>query len=449
MGPVMHPLGADVSHVPHNTVCSPGLHPKNNHTMNSNDYAALVAMDWGDKEHAIAQQPRGGRLEQQQLPATAEALHGWLEELGTRCDHQPVALAIEAGRSAVMHALAGYPWLTVFPVHPATSERFRTAFTPSGAKDDQPDALVLLTILQQHRELLRPLQLDTAATRELAALTEIRRGAVDRRTTFACELQSTLKTMYPQALQLCGDDLWTPLALDFLTRWPELAQLQRAKPETLRTFYLTHNSRRPGVIAARLELIVRARALTTDRAVLAPAILQIQLLVAVLRPLQAQIEQLEERIAACYAAHPEAALFANLPGAGPTLAPRLLAAFGTDRSRYPTAASLQKYGGVAPVRVKSGRQVWTHWRWNAPKFLRQTFVEWAGQTIPKCAWAKAYYRQQQQAGKRHQTILRSLAFKWLRILWRCWHDRVPYDETRYLAALRRQHSPLAARLAAA
>src|SRR6188768_516906 len=165
MGPVMHPLGADVSHVPHDTVCSPGLHPKNNHTMNSDDYTALVAMDWGDQEHAIALQVRGGSKEELKLVATAEALHGWLEQLGERCGQQPVALAIEAGRNAVMHALAGYPWLTVFPVHPATSERFRTAFTPSGAKDDQPDAQVLLTILQQHRELLRPLVLDTAATR--------------------------------------------------------------------------------------------------------------------------------------------------------------------------------------------------------------------------------------------------------------------------------------------
>lgn len=417
--------------------------------MNSNDYAALVAMDWGDNEHAIALQLRGGLTEQLPLPATAEALHGWLEKLGARCGHQPVALAIEAGRNAVLHALAGYAWLTIYPVHPATTERFRTAFTPSGAKDDQPDALVLLTILRQHRGQLRALQLDTAATRELAALVEIRRGAVDRRTTFACELQSTLKTMYPQALELCGDDLWTPLALDFLTRWPELAQLQRARPETVRAFYTEHNSRRATVIATRLELIARARALTSDRAVLEPAILQIQLLVAVLRPLQAQIERIEERIAACYATHPEAALFATLPGAGPTLAPRLIAAFGTDRSKYPTAASIQKYGGVAPVRVKSGRQVWTHWRWNAPKFLRQTFVEWAGQTVPKCAWAKAYYRQQQAAGKRHQTILRSLAFKWLRILWRCWYDRVPYDEARYLRSLTQRHSPLAAKLTAA
>jgi transposase len=416
--------------------------------MNPTDYAALVALDWGDTEHAFALQAEA-TLETGTIPASPASLHGWLEQLGQRFGHRPVALAIEAGRNAVLHALVAYPWLTIYPVHPATSQRFRKAFTPSGSKADLPDAQVLLTILTQHRDQLRPLVLDTPATRELAALTEIRRGAVDHRTNLSNELRSTLKTCFPQALELCGDDLWTGLALDFLTRWPELTALQKVKPATLRSFYTAHQSRRPGVIAERLALIAAARPLTTDRAVLAPAILQIQLLVAVLRPLQAHIDQLEARIAGCFAAHPEAALFAALPGAGPTLAPRLLVAFGTDRARYPAATSLQKYAGVAPVKEQSGRQLWVHWRWNAPKFLRQTFVEWAGQTIPKCAWAKAYYLQQKRAGKHHQTILRSLAFKWIRILWRCWQDRVPYDETRYHAALHRKNSPLAAALVAA
>ena len=443
MGLVMHPQVPTFTHVPHDTVCSPGLHLKNADTMNTSDYAALVAIDWGDTEHVFALHTAETELETGTIPASAECLHGWLEQLGRRFRHRLVALALEAGRSAVVHALVQYPWLVLYPVHPATSERFRKAFAPSGAKDDLPDAQVLLQILAQHRDQLRPLVLDTAQTRELAALTEVRRGAVDRRTQLACELRSTLKTCYPQALELCGDDLWTALALDFLTRWPELAALQTAKPATLRAFYRAHRSVRPAVIAQRLALIDQARALTADRAVLDPAILQIQLLAAVLRPLQTHIEQIEARIAACFAAHPEAPLFAALPGAGPTLAPRLLVAFGTDRARYPDATNLQKYAGVAPVKEKSGRQLWVHWRWNAPKFLRQTFVEWAGQTIPQCAWAKAYYLQQKHAGKHHQTILRGLAFKWIRILWRCWHDRVPYDESRYLAALSQRHSPLA------
>lgn len=417
-------------------------------TTNSQVYAALVALDWGDQEHAFAL-TIGDSSERGTISADPESVHRWVGQLGERCGQRPVALAIEAGRNAVVHALVAYPWLTVFPIHPATSERFRTAFTPSGAKSDLPDAEVLLDIVTQHRPQLRPLVLDTPETRALAALTEVRRSAVDHRTQLSNELRSTLKLYFPQALELCGVDLWTPLALDLLERWPELAALRRAKPATLQAFYTAHNSRRQGVIADRIALIQQASPLTTDRAVIAPAIVQVQLLVAVLRPLQTHILEVDRQIAAAFAAHPEANLFAELPGAGPALAPRLLVALGTDRTRYPDAPSLQKYAGIAPVTERSGRQCWVHWRWNAPKFLRQTFVEWAGQTIPKCTWAKAYYLQQKRAGKHHQTILRGLAFKWIRILWRCWQSRTPYDESRYIQSLIRQNSPLTTYLLAA
>ena len=124
------------------------------------------------------------------------------------------------------------------------------------------------------------------------------------------------------------------------------------------------------------------------------------------------------------------------------LAPRLLVAFGTDRSRYPSAEALQRYSGVAPVKEKSGGRVWVHWRWNAPRFLRQTLIEWAGQTVLYCDWARAYYEQQKKRGKRHWSILRALAFLWLRILWKCWQSRTPYHEATYLAALRRRGSKL-------
>ena len=104
--------------------------------MNNDDYAALVALDWGDKTHAFARQMTGAeRIETGTIEATPEALHAWLEQLRDGCGGRPVALAVEAGRNALLHALLEHPWLTVYPVHPATSARFRKAFTPSGAKD--------------------------------------------------------------------------------------------------------------------------------------------------------------------------------------------------------------------------------------------------------------------------------------------------------------------------
>jgi transposase len=411
--------------------------------MKNENYQAFVALDWGDKTHAFARQVAGADgIEQGSIEATPEALHAWLEQLGKTHEGKPVALAVEAGRNSLLHALLEYPWLTIYPVHPATSARFRTAFTPSGAKDDGPDAVVILTLLRMHRAQLQPLVMDTVATRELAALVAARRGAVDQRTCTTNQLSSVLKGYFPQALLLSGGDLTKPMALAFLRRFPELAAVQKARPATLSAFYREHNARSAERIAERLALAARAKPLIKDRAVIEPALLEVALLVDLLAVHARHIAVLEARIAEAFAAHPRAELFAALPGAGPALAPRLLVAFGDLPARYPSAASLQKYSGVAPVREKSGQKSWTHWRWAAPKFMRQSFVEWAGQTVVLCDWARAYYHQQRRAGKAHHAILRALAFKWIRILWRCWKDNKPYDEQMYLASLRRRGSSL-------
>ena len=110
--------------------------------------------------------------------------------------------------------------------------------------------------------------------------------------------------------------------------------------------------------------------------------------------------------------------------------------------RFNNAAEVQKYGGVAPVTQRSGQSTWTHWRWQCPTFLRQTFVEWSAQTVNKSYWAGLYYHQQRAKGSSHQAAVRALAFKWIRILYRCWKTKTPYDETRYLKALQERGSPL-------
>jgi transposase len=410
-------------------------------------YAALIGLDWGDAQHALSVRLADATVRRCTVAHTAEAMHGWLEQLGRELRHAPVAVAVEAAHGALVQALLEHAWITLYPIHPRTAARFREAFTPSGAKDDGPDADILLELLWRHRDRLTPLQRDNAATRRLDQLCRARRSAVDLRVELTNRLTSLLKEYYPQALDWLGE-LHAPLALDWLTRWPTLAATQAARPATVKSFLFRHNVRRPASVEARLAAIQQARALTTDAVVIEVHVLQVNLLVGQLRALRGDLETLETAISAAFAAHPDAALFRELPGAGAVLAPRLLCAFGTDRARFPDADSFQRYVGVAPVREKSGERAWTHWRWTAPKFLRQSLVEWAGQTVVYCDWAKAYYRQQRRRGRRHQAVLRSLAFKWVRVLWRCWHDQAPYREETYLQSLRRKHVPLLDELAA-
>jgi transposase len=406
-------------------------------------FAALIGLDWGDAEHALAlQDVASGKTETSTLAHSPETVLAWLQSLEKRFGSRPVALALETSKGPLIHMFLNVPWLTVFPIHPATSTRIRKAFAPSGAKDDIPDAQVLLQLLVHYRDKLRPLLSEDVPTRRLAGLCEIRRKSVDQRTGLTNELRSVLKAYFPQALDLVGERLDSPMALDLLQRWPDLISLKSARPATLKAFYHRHNVRRPEAIQERLELIRQAQALTTDEVIVAVAVRQVQRLIQQVQVLQEHIAEDEKLIQEAFRQHPEAALFRDLPGAGKTLAPRLLVAFGTDRSRYESASQLQRYCGVAPVKEKSCGRIWVHWRWNAPWFLRQTFIEWAGQTVLYSAWAKAYYEQQKSRGKRHWAILRSLAFIWIRILWKCWHTRTPYNENTYLEALRKRHSTL-------
>jgi len=406
-------------------------------------FAALIGLDWGDAEHALAlQDVASGKTETSTLAHSPETVLAWLQSLEKRFGSRPVALALETSKGPLIHLFLNVPWLTVFPIHPATSTRIRKAFAPSGAKDDIPDAQVLLQLLVHYRDKLRPLLSEDVPTRRLAGLCEIRRKSVDQRTGLTNELRSVLKAYFPQALDLVGERLDSPMALALLQRWPDLISLKSARPATLKAFYHRHNVRRPEAIQERLELIRQAQALTTDEVIVAVAVRQVQRLMQQVQVLQEHIAEDEKLIQEAFRQHPEAALFRDLPGAGKTLAPRLLVAFGTDRSRYESASQLQRYCGVAPVKEKSCGRIWVHWRWNAPWFLRQTFIEWAGQTVLYSAWAKAYYEQQKSRGKRHWAILRSLAFIWIRILWKCWHTRTPYNENTYLEALRKRHSTL-------
>ena len=117
-------------------------------------------------------------------------------------------------------------------------------------------------------------------------------------------------------------------------------------------------------------------------------------------------------------------------------------AIGENRSRFNSASEIQMYAGIAPVTVRSGQKSWIHWRYQCSKFTRQSFIEWAAKSIRRSYWAEIYYQQQREKGNTHQAAVRSLAFKWVRIVYRCWKTKEPYNEAKYLKALSDRNSPL-------
>ena len=410
------------------------------------DFAAFVALDWADEKHAFRLQVVGqSKIETGTLEQKPEVLGPWLAQLRERFGGRPIAVGLEQSRGALIHAWMAYDFLVLYPIHPTTVAKYREAFKSSGAKNDPLDAGQILEILTKHQDRLHRLNPDTVETRLLGRLVEDRRKAVALRTTHIQALGANLKEYYPQALELTNDNLKSRLACDLLMKWPTLADFQQAKPSTLKRFYYGHHVRSPEVIERVLALADKSQALTTDPALVESGRRLTQMYARLIQALNPAIEDYEQRIQRVFDAHPEAQLFRNLPGAGPALAPRLLAFFGTDRSRYATALNVQSFTGIAPVTKSSGKSKVVYARAACPKFDRQTFHEFSRLSVTKCQWARNYVQYYTDQGKKYHTIIRALAYKWIRILFKCWQERTPYNEDKYMQTLKIRGSIFATR----
>jgi transposase len=416
---------------------------KENIDQTEDQYAAYIGIDWADQKHVFSLQAAGSsKREDGILEQKPETIGAWVAKLQERFQGQTIAIALEQSRGALIHALLSYDFIVLYPLHPVTVAHFRKAFKFSGAKSDPLDTRQILEILTKHRELLRPLNPDTEETRLLGRLVEDRRKMVNLRTSHIEALGAGLKEYFPQALEVLGD-LSTRLACDFIKKWPTFESFQHAKPSTLKKFFYGHNLRSPKAMERVLEVAKKGQALTTDAAIVESGSRLAQTYAQLISELNPIIEAYEERIQSLFNAHPEAYLFNKLPGAGPAMAPRLLAFFGTDRSRFQSAENVQSFCGVAPTTESSGKSRSVYMRQACPKFDRQTFHEFARLSVKTCQWAANYVQYYTDKGKKYQTIIRSLAFKWIRILFRCWKSKTPYNEEQYLASLSKRGSVFA------
>jgi transposase len=404
------------------------------------NYAAFIGLDWGSEKHSIALQAAGSKeIERYELKQNPEDLHSWLSRLRDKFCGRPVAVAIEQTKGAVIHALMSYDFVHVFRINPKSMADYRKAFSPGGAKDDPADAEYLLEWVTLHRDRIKPWVPDDPQTRALQRLVEFRREVVNHRVALTNQLIQLLKDYFPQALDWAGE-IDKVMACDFLSKWPTLEKVKKAKPGTIRTFYRQHGSRSHELIEARLQAICTAQALTQDVTVIETSVSVVQSILRVLRPTMESIDRIDKEIKTRFDAHPDMAIFNGFPGAGAALAPRLLAAMGSDRSRFESASEVQQYSGIAPVTDRSGKHMWIHRRFACPKFVRQTFHEFAGQSIKWSSWARGYYDMQRDKGKGHHAAVRALAYKWIRIIYRCWKDRVLYNEEIHLNSLRTKGS---------
>lgn len=410
-------------------------------------YQLFVGVDRSDAIlDTSSMPPGGGRRRAGNVSTKPEALLRWAQALRADAPGGRVAVCIEQPCANIASFLGQFDYIDLYLVNPILIKNYRDSFHTARPKDDKKDAACIARFLYERHAGLEPWRPASAELRGLRAYLEHRRHLVDGVTETTNRLTAALKLYYPQALELAGDKLGAPLACRFLTRFPDLDALRAATKAELRAFYYANACRRLQVVEKRVGTVAGAVPITTDDGIITPQRELALFLVSQLDLLRPQIARYDALVAGIMAGHEDAAIFEALPGAGPNLAARLLSTFGDDRSRFPTPESAQRLAGIAPITKQSGKKLYVHRRFTkrtCPHFEHQTFIEWTGQTIMRSAWARAYYDRQRDKGSGHWAAIRSLAYKWIRILHRCWTDRAPYDEAKYIAALQRAGSPVA------
>lgn len=404
--------------------------------------SVIIGLDWADRTHVCSLCQRDGtRRETIAVGAAPELFGAWLEKVEQQYPAGEIVVAVERADGAAVAMMRERPRWVVVAVNPVVLHRFRQAFAPSGAKGDAGDAALLGEIVLTHPEKFAALPAVDARQEQLAVLVRQRRHWVDTRTGLVEQLGAVLKRYYPQALELAGENLCSPMGLEFLRSWPDLPAAQRVAWAEVEKFYRGHNSGRPAVLARRRELLAKARNVSVAEHYVGPCRLQMLAMVRQIEALNASVVEFDQAIASLYAEAPGREIIDSLPGAGAVLAPRLWVAC-QQAGEKPTGMDLALRSGIAPVQKQSSGSKTVAFRRARPRFLHQTWLEFAAHSAPRCAWAGTYCSARKHKGHGKAAIHRALAFKWTRIVARLWRDRVPYDENHYL-----QHR--ATRLAAA
>lgn len=393
----------------------------------------FAGLDWASRDHAVCVVDTSGAV-REHFEVTHDSVG--LRELVARlrrCALEPAQLpvAIERPSGLVVDALidAGF---TVVPIHPNVVKATRPRYRSHGAKSDASDAYLLADLLRGAR--FRALQPQSDALRALRALVRGRDDLITTRVRLANQLRSLLESFWPGAAAVF-DDIDSPIALAFVQRYPTPVSAARCGEKRLAAFLAQHHysGRRSAA-----ELLERLRTAPVGHAEELEAHAKGTLahtLALTLSSLVEQVKQITARIQHAVSELPDGQIIMSLPRSGRVCAAQILAELGDVRERFPNDAQLAAEAGAAPLTYESGKHRSVAFRWACNHRLRSAITCFADNSRHASPWAARVYAAARARGCDHPHAVRILARAWIRVLWRMWVDRQPYDPTRHRAAL--------------
>lgn len=393
-----------------------------------------IGLDWAKEVHAVCvvDGANGAVVERFDARHDREGLAELARRLRRHGEPAELPIAVERPSGLLVDTLmeAGF---VVVPIHPNVVKACRSRYSTVHAKSDPGDAYLLADLLRTDGHRFEPLRPLSDEVRALRALVRGRDDLVAERVAVANQLRSLLESCWPGAVALFAD-IDSPIAFDFVARYPTAQSARRLGPQRMASFLATHHysgRRSAEELLARLRQAPQNRA--ADAEVEAKRLVTLQL-VATLRALVEGIKQLTSAIEHAVAQLPAGRIVMSFPRAGKLNAAQIVAELGEDPTRFPCEAALAAQAGVAPVTYASGKKLGVAFRWAANKRLRRALTTWADNSRHANPWAAGVYRRARQRGCDHPHAVRILARAWVRVLWRCWTEGVEYDPDKHLSA---------------
>jgi transposase len=393
----------------------------------------FVGLDWAAREHAVCViDGRGAVVEQFTVRHTAVGMADLVARLAKVAAPDQLRVAIERPTGLIVDTLVDGKFAVV-PIHPNAVKAARPRYSAAQGKTDLGDAYLLADLLRTDGHRFRTLTPLSDETKALRGLVRVRDDLVGQRVGGANQLRGLLEQFWPGAAEIFAD-VDSPIALEFLDRYPTPQSASALGEKRMAAFMARHGycGRRTAA-----ELLERLRSAPPSVAGELEAEAKgecVRALVAVLRPLVAQIATLSAAIEHAVDAHPDARVVTSLFRKGRICAAMLLAEIGDDRARFVSADHLAAEAGVAPVTRESGRHRAVTFRWACNMRLRQALATLADTTRHTNPWARASYQRARDRGCEHAHAIRILARAWCRVIWTCWQKREPYDPTKHRTA---------------
>ena len=393
----------------------------------------FTGIDWAAETHAVCVTDAAGKIVAEfVIEHSADGIATLIRRLARygAAGGMPVAIERPDGRLVDLLLEAGHP---VVPVKPNAIKAWRDGEVLSGAKSDAGDAAVIAEYLRLRAHRLRVAAPYCDETVALRAVVHARGDLVGMRVAATNQLSALLDAHWPGARAIFAD-VESPISLEFLTRYPTPAAAAHLGEKRMAAFLVKHgySGRRT---AAQLLIRLRSAPAGTGRQALTEALHDAVLAaVAVLTALNASVKNLDRSVAAHLGEHPDGAIFTSLPRSGQVNAAQVLAEWGDARQACEHPDSVAALAGVTPVTRESGKHRSVHFRWACNKRFRLAITTFADNSRHASPWAAKTYADARSAGKDHPHAIRILARAWIRVIWRCWLDSIPYDPARHGAA---------------